>query len=335
MKLASLKHGRDGRLVLVSSDLNWFTDAFLIAPTLQAALDDWDRLEPDLRALAESLEHGGVPRGRFHERDAAAPLPRAYQWADGSAYVNHVELVRKARGAEMPDSFWTDPLMYQGGSDGFLAPRDPIPLADEAWGCDLEAEVVVVTGDVPQGATREQALAAIRLVGLVNDVSLRNLIPAELGKGFGFVQSKPASALSPVFVTPDALGDRWNDGKLHGTLSVQLNGQDFGQADAGTDMTFDFGTLIAHLAKTRSLGAGTIIGSGTVSNRDADGGPGKPVSEGGLGYSCIAEVRTVETILRGKPETRFLKPGDTVRIEMLDDQHHTLFGAIEQTVEAA
>jgi fumarylacetoacetate (FAA) hydrolase len=334
MKLASLKHGRDGRLVLVSSDLNWFTDAFLIAPTLQAALDNWDRLEPDLRALAESLEHGGVPRGRFHERDAAAPLPRAYQWADGSAYVNHVELVRKARGAEMPDSFWTDPLMYQGGSDGFLAPRDPIPLADEAWGCDLEAEVVVVTGDVPQGATREQALAAIRLVGLVNDVSLRNLIPAELGKGFGFVQSKPASALSPVFVTPDALGDRWKDGKLHGTLSVQLNGQDFGQADAGTDMTFDFGTLIAHLAKTRSLGAGTIIGSGTVSNRDADGGPGKPVSEGGLGYSCIAEVRTVETILRGKPETPFLKPGDTVRIEMLDDHHHTLFGAIEQTVEA-
>ncbi len=334
MKLASLKHGRDGRLVLVSNDLNWFTDAFLIAPTLQAALDDWDRLEPDLRALAESLEHGGVPRGRFHERDAAAPLPRAYQWADGSAYVNHVELVRKARGAKMPESFWTDPLMYQGGSDGFLAPRDPIPLADEAWGCDLEAEVVVVTGDVPQGATREQALAAIRLVGLVNDVSLRNLIPAELGKGFGFVQSKPASALSPVFVTPDALGDRWKDGKLHGTLSVQLNGQDFGQADAGTDMTFDFGTLIAHLAKTRSLGAGTIIGSGTVSNRDADGGPGKPVSEGGLGYSCIAEVRTVETILRGKPETPFLKPGDTVRIEMLDDHHHTLFGAIEQTVEA-
>ncbi|WP_374597216.1 fumarylacetoacetate hydrolase family protein [Brevundimonas sp.] len=334
MKLASLKHGRDGRLVLVSNDLNWFTDAFLIAPTLQAALDDWDRLEPDLRALAESLEHGGVPRGRFHERDAAAPLPRAYQWADGSAYVNHVELVRKARGAEMPDSFWTDPLMYQGGSDGFLAPRDPIPLADEAWGCDLEAEVVVVTGDVPQGATRAQALAAIRLVGLVNDVSLRNLIPAELGKGFGFVQSKPASALSPVFVTPDALGDRWKDGKLHGTLSVQLNGQDFGQADAGTDMTFDFGTLIAHLAKTRSLGAGTIIGSGTVSNRDADGGPGKPVSEGGLGYSCIAEIRTVETILRGKPETPFLKSGDTVRIEMLDEHHHTLFGAIEQTVEA-
>ncbi len=334
MKLASLKHGRDGRLVIVSQDLAWFTDAFLIAPTLQAALDDWDRVEPDLRALAESLEHGGVPRGRFHEREAASPLPRAYQWADGSAYVNHVALVRQARGAEMPDSFWTDPLMYQGGSDGFLAPRDPIPLADESWGCDLEAEVVVVTGDVPQGVSREEALSHIRLVGLVNDVSLRNLIPAELAKGFGFVQSKPASALSPVFVTPDALGDRWAGGKLKGELNVQLNGADFGKADAGTDMTFDFGTLIAHLAKTRSLCAGTIIGSGTVSNRDADGGPGKPVSEGGLGYSCIAEVRTVETLLRGQAETPFLKAGDTVRIEMLDDQHRSIFGAIEQTVEA-
>lgn len=333
MKLASLKHGRDGRLVVVSDDLNWFTDAFLIAPTLQAALDDWDRCEPQLRALAESLEHEAVPRGRFHERDAASPLPRAYQWADGSAYVNHVELVRKARGAEMPESFWTDPLMYQGGSDGFLAPRDPIPLADEAWGCDLEAEIVVVTGDVPQGATREEALAAIRLVGLVNDVSLRNLIPAELAKGFGFVQSKPASALSPVLVTPEQLGDRFKDGKLHGALSVQLNGRDFGKADAGVDMTFDFGTLIAHLAKTRSLCAGTVIGSGTVSNRDADGGPGKPVAEGGLGYSCIAEVRTVETILRGKAETPFLSHGDTVRIEMLDDRHHSIFGAIEQTVQ--
>ncbi|KIC58241.1 2-keto-4-pentenoate hydratase [Brevundimonas nasdae] len=332
MKLASLKHGRDGRLVVVSQDLNWFTDAFLIAPTLQAALDDWDRCGPRLEALAESLEHEAVPRGRFHERDAASPLPRAYQWADGSAYVNHVELVRKARGAEMPESFWTDPLMYQGGSDSFLSPRDPIPLADEAWGCDLEAEIVVVVGDVPQGATREQALDAIRLVGLVNDVSLRNLIPAELAKGFGFVQSKPASALSPVLVTPEALGDRWKDGKLHGALSVRLNGKDFGKADAGVDMTFDFGTLIAHLAKTRALGAGTIIGSGTVSNKDADGGPGKPVSEGGLGYSCIAEVRTVETILRGAAETPFLKHGDTVRIEMLDDRHHSIFGAIEQTV---
>ena len=335
MKLASLKHGRDGRLVVVSDDLNWFTDAFLIAPTLQAALDDWERCEPQLRALAESLEHEAVPRGRFHERDAAAPLPRAYQWADGSAYVNHVALVRQARGAEMPESFWTDPLMYQGGSDSMLGARDAIPLKDEAWGCDLEAEIVVVTGDVPQGVTREEALKHIRLIGLVNDVSLRNLIPGELAKGFGFVQSKPASALSPVFVTPDALGDRWKDGKLHGELTVTLNDQPFGKADAGVDMTFDFGTLIAHLAKTRTLVAGSIIGSGTVSNRDADGGPGKPVSDGGLGYSCIAEVRTVETILRGKAETPFLKHGDTVRIEMLDEKHHSIFGTIEQAVEPA
>ncbi|MBD3834471.1 MAG: fumarylacetoacetate hydrolase family protein [Brevundimonas sp.] len=335
MKLASLKHGRDGRLVVVSRDLNWFTDAFLIAPTLQAALDDWERCEPLLRALAESLEHEAVPRGRFHERDAAAPLPRAYQWADGSAYVNHVELVRKARGAEMPATFWTDPLMYQGGSDQFMGPRDAIPLKDEAWGCDLEAEIVVVTGDVPLGATRDEALASIRLVGLVNDVSLRNLIPGELAKGFGFVQSKPASALSPVFVTPDELGDRWKDGKLSGELLVQLNGADFGKADAGVDMTFDFGVLIAHLAKTRALIAGSIIGSGTVSNKDADGGPGKPVAEGGLGYSCIAEVRTVETILTGEAKTPFLKHGDTVRIEMLDDGRHTIFGAIEQTVAPA
>ena len=333
MKLASLKSGRDGRLVVVSSDLAWYTDAFLIAPTLQAALDDWGRCEPELRALSESLEHDAVPRGRFHEREAAAPLPRAYQWADGSAYVNHVELVRKARGAEMPESFWTDPLMYQGGSDGMLSPRDPIPLADEAWGCDLEAEIVVVTGDVPQGVSREEALGHIRLVGLVNDVSLRNLIPAELATGFGFVQSKPASALSPVLVTPDALGDRWKGGKLSGELLVQINGQDFGKADAGVDMTFDFGTLIAHLAKTRSLGAGSVIGSGTVSNKDKDGGPGKPVSEGGLGYSCIAEVRMVETIQGGKPTTGFLKWGDTVRIEMLDDRHHSIFGTIEQAVE--
>lgn len=333
MKLASLKSGRDGRLVVVSDDLHWYTDAFLVAPTLQAALDDWERCEPLLRGLAESLEHDAVPKGRFHERDAAAPLPRAYQWADGSAYVNHVQLVRKARGAEMPDSFWTDPLMYQGGSDGMLAPRDPIPLADEAWGCDLEAEIVVVTGDVPQGVTREEALNHIRLVGLVNDVSLRNLIPAELAKGFGFVQSKPASALSPVFVTPDSLGERWKDGKLHGPLLVEVNGQPFGRADAGVDMTFDFGVLIAHLAKTRSLCAGSIIGSGTVSNRDADGGPGRPVSEGGLGYSCIAEVRMVETILRGQPETPFLKWGDSVRIEMKDEHGRSIFGAIEQVVQ--
>jgi fumarylacetoacetate (FAA) hydrolase len=332
MKLASLKSGRDGHLVVVSDDLAWYTDADLVAPTLQAALDDWDEIEPQLRGLAESLEHGSVPRERFHERDAASPLPRAYQWADGSAYVNHVALVRQARGAEMPDSFWTDPLMYQGASDQFLSPRDAIPLGDEAWGCDLEAEVAVIVGDVSQGATREEALRAIRLVCLVNDVSLRNLIPGELAKGFGFVQSKPHSALSPVAVTPGALGDRWRDGKLHGPLQVSINGALFGKADAGEDMTFDFGTLVAHAARTRDLAAGTVIGSGTVSNRDKDGGPGKPVADGGLGYSCIAEIRTVETILRGKPETEFLHGGDTVRIEMLDDRHHTIFGAIEQTV---
>jgi fumarylacetoacetate (FAA) hydrolase len=334
MKLASLKQGRDGRLVVVSDDLAWCADAGHIAPTLQAALDDWDRVESDLRNLATDLAHEAIPMMRFHERQAASPLPRAYQWADGSAYVNHVALVRQARGAEMPETFWHDPLIYQGGSDGFLGPRDPIPLKDEAWGCDLEAEVVVVTGDVPMGASRDEALAAIRLVGLTNDVSLRGLIPGELAKGFGFFQSKPASAMSPVFVTPDALGDWWRDGKLNRRLMVDLNGQPFGRAEAGEDMTFDFGTLIAHAAKTRALGAGTIIGSGTVSNRDAQGGPGKPIAEGGHGYSCIAEVRTVETILRGAPETPFLKPGDTVRIWAEDDRHHPIFGVIEQTVVA-
>ena len=332
MKLASLKQGRDGKLVVVSNDLAWCADASHIAPTLQAALDDWDRLEADLRNLATDLEHGVIPKERFHEREAAAPLPRAYQWADGSAYVNHVALVRQARGAEMPDSFWHDPLMYQGGSDGFLGPRDAIPLADEAWGCDMEAEIVVVTGDVPLGASRDEALAAIRLVGLTNDVSLRNLIPGELAKGFGFFQSKPASAMSPVFVTPDALGDSWQDGKLSGQLHVDLNGQPFGRADAGVDMTFDFGTLIAHAAKTRALGAGTIIGSGTVSNRDADGGPGKPVADGGVGYSCIAEIRMIETIQTGGAKTPFLKSGDSVRIWMEDARHHPIFGVIEQVV---
>jgi fumarylacetoacetate (FAA) hydrolase len=332
LKLASLKGGRDGRLVVVSDDLAWCAEASAIAPTLSAALDDWEHCAPLLEALATDLAHEVIPMLRFHERLAAAPLPRAYQWADGSAYVNHVALVRQARGAELPESFWHDPLVYQGGSDGFLGPRDPIPLADEAWGCDMEAEIVVVTGDVPQGASREVALAAIRLIGLTNDVSLRGLIPAELAKGFGFYQSKPASAFSPVFVTPDALGARWHDGKLHGTLNVDLNGAPFGRADAGVDMTFDFGTLIAHLAKTRALGAGTIVGSGTVSNRDADGGPGRPVAEGGLGYSCIAELRMIETIRTGAPVTPFLTAGDSVRIWMDDDKHHPLFGVIEQTV---
>jgi fumarylacetoacetate (FAA) hydrolase len=332
MKLASLKGGRDGRLVVVSDDLAYFAYAGHIATTLQDVLDNWDALAPQLELLATDLSHAVIPRERFHERDAAAPLPRAYQWADGSAYVNHVALVRQARGAEMPDSFWHDPLMYQGGSDAFLGPREAIPLADESWGCDMEAEVVVVIGDVPQGVSRDDALACVRLVGLTNDVSLRNLIPGELAKGFGFFQSKPASAFSPVFVTPDSLGDRWAGGKLHGALCVDFNGAPLGRADAGVDMTFDFGQLIAHAAKTRSLGAGTIIGSGTVSNRGADGGPGKPISEGGLGYSCLAEVRTVETINGGAPVTPFMKAGDTVRIWMEDAKHHPIFGVIEQRV---
>ncbi|WP_340646206.1 fumarylacetoacetate hydrolase family protein [Phenylobacterium sp.] len=334
MKLASLKWGRDGRLVVVSSDLAWCVEATNIAPTLQAALDDWERCEPLLKGLAESLDHGSIPRVRFHEHDAESPLPRAYQWADGSAYVNHVELVRKARGAEMPASFWTDPLMYQGGSDGFLAPRDPIPLADEAWGCDMEGEIAVITGDVPQGATREAALAAIRLVMLANDVSLRNLIPDELAKNFGFFQSKPASSFSPVAVTPDSLGQAWDNGRLSGALEVELNGKPLGEADAGVDMTFDFGTLIAHAARTRALSAGTIIGSGTVSNRGPDGGPGKSVAEGGVGYSCLAELRTIETLAQGAPRTPFLKAGDRVRVEMRDARRHSIFGAIEQEVAA-
>jgi len=334
MKLASLKDGRDGRLVVVSRDLAWFTDARPVAATLQAALDDWPRCEPELRGLAESLEHGAAPRERFHEHAAASPLPRAYQWADGSAYVNHVQLVRQARGAEMPETFWTDPLMYQGGSDGFLGPRDPIPLADEAWGCDLEGEVAVITGDVPMGVDAAAALGHIRLVMLCNDVSLRNLIPGELAKSFGFFQSKPASAFSPVAVTPDELTG-WRDGKLHGALEAEVNGKSLGEADAGVDMTFDFGTLIAHAARTRRLSAGTIIGSGTVSNRGPDGGPGKPVSEGGVGYSCLAEIRTIETIASGAPKTPFLRAGDTVRIEMRDAKRHSIFGAIEQAVVAA
>jgi fumarylacetoacetate (FAA) hydrolase len=332
LKLASLKHGRDGLLVVVSHDLTWYADARSITPTLQSALDNWDALAPRLEALAMSLEHNEIPKERFETHQAASPLPRAYQWADGSAYVNHVALVRQARGAEMPESFWNDPLMYQGGSDQFLGPREPIPLEDVAWGCDMEAEVVVVTGDVPRGVNAEDAQHYIRLIGLTNDVSLRGLIPNELAKGFGFFQSKPASSFSPVFVTPDALGDQWDGGRLHGTLCVNLNNAALGRADTGVDMTFDFGQLIAHAAKTRNLSAGTIIGSGTVSNTDVDGGPGKPISEGGLGYSCLAEVRTVETILYGKPKTPFLKSGDRVEIWMDDAHQQSIFGAIEQEV---
>ena len=335
MKLASMPHGRDGRLVLVSKDLAWYSPADHLVPTMQAALDDWDRHAPVLEALATELEHGAIPRERFHEREVAAPLPRAFQWADGSAYVNHVELVRKARGAELPDSFWHDPLMYQGGSDDLRGARAPITLADEAWGCDMEAEICVVTDDVPQGVSAADALGHIRLVGLVNDVSLRNLIPGELAKGFGFVQSKPATHFSPVFVTPDELGNAWQGGRLNLVLSVDLNGQPFGRAEAGEECTFDFGTLIAHLAKTRRIGAGSIIGSGTVSNRDPDGSPGRPCSQGGRGYSCIAEQRMIETIANGQPATPFLRFGDVVRIDMRDARGHTIFGAIEGEVVKA
>jgi fumarylacetoacetate (FAA) hydrolase len=332
MKLASLKHGRDGRLVVVSNDLTRASDAFIVVPTLQAALDDWGRYGPRLADLAEQVELGSVPSFRFHEHDCASPLPRAYQWADGSAYVNHVELVRKARGAEMPASFWTDPLMYQGGSDSFLGPREPIAMTTEAWGIDFEGEVAVILGDVPMGASRDEAAAAIRLVMIVNDVSLRNLIPGELAKGFGFLQGKPSSAFSPVAVTPDELGEAWDGAKLSLPLLSTVNGRVFGCPNAGDDMTFDFPALICHAAKTRPLAAGSIVGSGTVSNKDPDGGPGRPVGEGGRGYACLAEMRTVETIRHGKPTTEFLRFGDTVRIEMKDKAGRSIFGAIEQEV---
>ncbi|WFE88504.1 fumarylacetoacetate hydrolase family protein [Roseibium porphyridii] len=335
MKLATLKDGtRDGKLVVVNERLTYCTEAAHIAPSLQAALDDWGKVAPKLALLAESLSHEAVPMLRFHEHNALSPLPRAYQWADGSAYVNHVELVRRARGAKMPETFWTDPLMYQGGSDTFVAPRDPIRMRDEAWGIDMEGEIAVVTGDVPMGASAEEARNAILLVLLVNDVSLRGLIPAELAKGFGFFQSKPSSAFSPVAVTPDELGDAWKGGKLHLPLHVDLNGEPFGRANAGIDMTFEFGELIAHAAKTRDLCAGTVIGSGTVSNK-LEGGPGKPVAQGGAGYSCIAEIRMIETIETGSAKTPFLKSGDTVRIEMPDEEGHSIFGAIEQTVDVS
>jgi fumarylacetoacetate (FAA) hydrolase len=332
MKLASLKGGRDGRLVVVSNDLTRYTDAARVAPTLQAALDDWEHCEPGLRELAQGLETGSVPVERFHERECASPLPRSFQWADGSAYINHVELVRKARGAEVPASFYEDPLMYQGGSDSFLGPRDDIVMAEDGgWGIDMEAEIAVITGDVPMGATPEEAKDCIRLIMLVNDVSLRGLIPGELAKGFGFFQSKPSSAFSPVAVTPDALGDAWDGGAVHLPLIVRYNGEPFGQANAGKDLTFNFPQLIAHAAKTRPLCAGTIIGSGTVSNK-LDGGPGKAIAEGGDGYSCIAEIRMIETIYEGKAKTPFMKFGDTVEIKMKDRAGHSIFGAISQKV---
>lgn len=332
MKLASLRNGHpDGQLVVVSRDLTRYADVAEVAPNLQTALDNWDEVEPKLQALYRAVNDGSANTNPFDPADALSPLPRSYQWADGSAYVNHVELVRKARGAEMPESFWTDPLMYQGGSDAFLAPREDIPLADDSWGCDFEGEVAVITGSGPIGISPDAAADQIRLVMIVNDVSLRGLIPGELAKGFGFFQSKPQTAFSPVAVTPDELGDAWDGRKLSLPLVSHLNGKKFGEPDCGTDMTFDFAQLIAHLAKTRPLTAGTIIGSGTISNK-LDDGPGKPVSEGGKGYSCIAEIRMIETINEGAPITPFMTPGDTICIEMLDKDGNSIFGAIDQKV---
>ncbi len=337
MKLATRKNGtRDGELLVVSRDLRRAAAVPQIAPTLQSALDRWNAVEPLLAVVSDAL-NAGQARDAFDLRmeELHAPLPRAYQWADGSAYLNHVQLVRRARNAEMPKSFWTDPLMYQGGSDAFLAPTEPIVAATEEWGIDLEGEIAVITDDVPMGASAEQAAEHVKLVMLVNDVSLRNLIPGELAKGFGFLQSKPASSFSPIAVTPDELGDAWRDTRVHLPLTVHLNGEKFGEPQAGPDMIFGFAQLIAHLAKTRSLCAGSIVGSGTVSNPGADGGPGKPIAEGGVGYSCLAEVRMVEQILYGEVRTPFLRFGDRVRIEMFDAQGRSIFGAIDQEVVRA
>jgi fumarylacetoacetate (FAA) hydrolase len=332
MKLASLKHGRDGRLVVVSRDLSRAADASAVAPTLRSALDDWGAAESRLTEIADALEADRIAHFPFDPAKCAAPLPRSFGWADGSAYVNHVALVRRARGAELPASFWTDPLMYRGASDGFLGPHDPIPVGDLAWGVDLEAEVAVILGDVPQGATPDQAAGTIRLIMLLNDTSYRNLIPPELAKGFGFLQGKGQTTFSPVAVTPDELGRAWDGAKVNLPLVSRINGAVFGRPNAGVDMTFDFSALIAHAVKTRPLAAGAIIGSGTVSNRDADGGPGLPVPEGGVGYSCIAEIRSVETIRFGAPKTPFLSFGDRVSIEMQDGDGRSIFGAIDQEV---
>ena len=328
MKLGSLKEGgRDGTLVVVSRDLAHAVRVPGIAPTLQRALEDWSNSAPRLNGVAEALDLGpaetinGEPVFAVDFTAFASPLPRAYEFVDGSAYLPHVARVRKARGAEVPESFYTDPLMYQGVSAGFLGPRDPVLVADEAFGIDLEAEVVIVTDDVPQGATAAQAAAHIQLVGLINDVSLRNLIPGELAKGFGFLQSKPRSALSPVLVTPDELGEAWQGSKVHLPLLTHVNGRWFGAPEAGVDMQFDFAQLVAHAARTRPLSAGTIVGSGTVANEDTS-----------LGASCFAELRTVETLRDGKPSTPFMAWGDTVRIEMVDRSGASVFGAIEQRI---
>jgi fumarylacetoacetate (FAA) hydrolase len=324
MKLATLKRGgRDGRLVVVSRDLSRCLLVPGIAPTLQAALDDWASLAPRLAERAASLESGFASADLlpFDPAQCAAPLPRAYHWVDGSAYVNHVELVRKARGVEMPASFWSDPLVYQGGSDDLLGARDDVPFADESWGIDLEAEVAVITDDVPLGTTAEAATGHIKLLALVNDWSLRGLIPGELAKGFGFYQSKPSSSFSPVAVTPDELGTAWRDARLHLPLFSRINGQDFGRPEAGVDMTFNFAQLIAHVTRTRRLRAGAIVGSGTVSNYDRS-----------LGSSCLAEKRMLEQIEHGVPTTEFLKFGDRVSIEMLDEQGRSIFGTLDNQV---
>ncbi|MEX0900933.1 MAG: fumarylacetoacetate hydrolase family protein [Gammaproteobacteria bacterium] len=323
MKLGTLKAGgRDGTLVVVSRDLSHAVVAATVAPTLQVVLDNWESLSPRLAEIYNRLNDGKAA-GAFalDQADLAAPLPRAYQWVDGSAYLPHVERVRRARGAEMPPSFQHDPLMYQGCSDTFIGPRDAVLAADEAYGIDFEAEVTIVTDDVPMAVAPDAALGHIRLVMLVNDVSLRNLIPAELAKGFGFLQSKPASAFSPVAVTPDELGDAWRDGKLHRPLITHLNDELFGEPECGEDMQFDFGELVAHAARTRFLAAGTIVGSGTIANQDE-----------ARGASCLAEKRVLEIIRDGEATTPFMKFGDRVRIEMFDDEGATIFGAIDQEV---
>jgi len=322
MKLASLKHRRDGQLIVVNQALSHYVDASHIAATLQTAIDNWATCQPLLESLYQQLEAGDINSQTFIPSHCASPLPRAYQWIDGSAYVNHVELVRKARNAKMPDSFWIDPLMYQGGSDAFLGPCDDIQIASEQWGIDFEAEIAIIVDDVPMGVSEQDAAKHIQLVMLVNDVSLRNLIPAELAKGFGFFQSKPSSAFSPVAVTPAMLGDQWRDGKVHLPLKVTLNNEVVGEPNAGVDMTFNFPQLIAHAALSRPLCAGTIIGSGTVSNLDRTNGS-----------CCLAEVRMLETISDGKPSTEFLRFGDHVEIEMFDTQGESIFGKINQSVE--
>lgn len=336
MKLATYRDGtRDGYLVVVSRDLTRAVAVPEIASTMQQAIDNWDEMEPKLKEVYIALNNDKLNDDvAFDETNCESPLPRAYQWADGSAYVNHVELVRKARGAEMPPSFWEDPLMYQGGSDAFIGPRENVPLPSDEWGIDFEAEVAVITNDVPMAVNAAAAGQHIKLLMLVNDVSLRGLIPGELAKGFGFFQSKPSSVFSPVAITPDELGDKWQQNKVHLPLLSTYNGKLFGKPNAGEDMTFDFAQLVAHAAKSRPLSAGTIIGSGTVSNKQGTE-HGSSIEEGGVGYSCIAEVRMIETIRDGKPSTPFMSFDDAIRIEMLDEEGMSIFGAIDQKMVQA